>query len=485
MKRTALPNVSVLATPDTGAPPAIPVHFMRPGISLMQVGAILRSYWRQSVIIALSAICLSLVVIALWPKSYTATATLIVNPDNKDPLAGQEYAQGVLSSYAATQAELMLSPIVLSPVVDQLKLTEDDYYTDGFHGNGPAALHEYVQRNLRDNLEVEPGKGGQLLYLSATDRNPARAAEVANAVADRYQSERRRVDDPAGERAGRYSEQLAQLRAKATAAQDKLTEWRKRNGVTEVTTPNGQATANTDVQALDLLEQRLLDAQNTRRSLESKESGQTMSSDEALASEPVQKLKAELSAQETELANLTSTLGPKHPRVVELKSQMAVTRKALATEIGSLTENVATQLARATDLEAKLTRAVADQRAKVLKLREVQDEGSKLQLELDSAQAVYKRAFDGYDQILFASAGNYSNVSFIGRAIPPVKASKPDKIKLFGLGILFSLLIGLICPLVYELWFNRRVRCADDIDREFGIPVLAKFDAIQGLAGAT
>jgi uncharacterized protein involved in exopolysaccharide biosynthesis len=477
-----LPNLTAGAgSPSTLlAEPYIPQHFVHPGLSLMQITAVIRSYWKQSAIIVLTVAVFALVLVKSLPKTYTATATLIINSESKDPLAGQEFPQAVLGNYVATQTELMLSHIVLSPVLNQLDLLNDKTFTAGAGNVDIAALREYVAAALIKSLQVETGRGGHLLYISASLKDPVRAAQVANAVADVYLAqERRRVNDPAGERAERYSTQLAELRAKAVAAQDKVTEFRKKNGITDVAAAN----AGTEVQALVSLETRLLEAQNLRRSLESKQAGRAGSADEALASDSVKALRTQMSAEETSLAQLSSTLGPRHPKVLELQSQMKVTRRALAREMQQLTENVSTEITRAKDLEAKLTAAVAEQRTKVLHLREIQDDGAKLTLELDSAQAVYKRALDGYDQILFASVGNYSNVSFISRAVPPVKASKPNKPKLFTLGILFALAAGLAAPLIYELGFHRRVRCRDDIEREFAIPVLAHFDYIPALAG--
>jgi succinoglycan biosynthesis transport protein ExoP len=136
-------------------------------------------------------------------------------------------------------------------------------------------------------------------------------------------------------------------------------------------------------------------------------------------------------------------------------------------------------LARAKALEDKYTRAVADQRDKVLKLRNVQGEGGKLMLELQSAEAVYKRALDGYDQIMFASVGNYTNVSVVSPATPPVKASKPNKLKLLIVGMIAGLGIGMAVPFLYEIFLNRRVRCREDVERSFGVPVLMQFETID------
>jgi uncharacterized protein involved in exopolysaccharide biosynthesis len=123
-------------------------------------------------------------------------------------------------------------------------------------------------------------------------------------------------------------------------------------------------------------------------------------------------------------------------------------------------------------LEQKLQQAVDQQRAKVLAVTSVQDEGNKYTLELESAKSVYKRALDGYDQIMFASAGHYTFVGMVSRAVEPIKSAKPNKIKLLALDIVAGLLVGVAGPLGYELFLNRRVRCRDDMERAFRVPVL-------------
>lgn len=481
MSRYKPPRVVLPATPEPEPFADLPEVHTSPGISPQQIVAIMLSHWRRSLTICLTIIVVTFVVVKLWPPSYTATATLMVDSNMKDTLAGQEFQEGALYSFIATQSELMLSPIVLGPVIDRLNLVDDRDFSGRFSQGDNKALRDYIENKLAANIEVTSGRGQHLMYISTTNRSPVTAANLVNAVAEVYlDQEHKRVNDPAGERAQRYSEQLAELRAKAAAAQDKVAEFRKANGITEVTS----STTGTETQALENLEQKLLEAQSVRRAIESKGGGNTSTTDEALASQPVQALRAQVGAQEAQLAQLNSTLGPKHPKVLELKSQMAVTRRALAAEVQNLTANVSTQLSRAKELEAKLTAAVAEQRVKVLHLRELQDQGAKLTLELESAQSVYKRALDGYDQILFASVGNYSHVTFVNHALPPLRASKPNKFKLFVLGILAGIAAGLAGPLLYDLFLDRRVRCVDDVEREFGIPVLARLLPLPSWAGA-
>jgi len=458
---------------------AIPEHLLtNAGMSVLQLLAIMRAYRRQIAIIAVSFIAFAGIAIKFLPKTYTATTTLIVNAETRDPLAGRDFPVEMISSYVATQTELMLSPIVLLPVVDHLKLTEDREFSAGFSGD-PAALREYVEKKLATDIYVETGRGGQLLYIQASARDATKAAEIGNAVADIYiDQDRRRSNDPAGERAARYAQELAELRQKTVAAQDKVTEFRSQNGLSDI----AATTTNAEVQALDNLNQRLLETQNLRRSLEAKLSGQQSSSNEVMASTSVQSLRTALAAQQAQLAQLSATYGPKHPKVRELNSQIAIMRQTLSGETRSLSDNVQTELARTKELEQRYLQAVTDQQGKVLKLRQFQDEGAKLILELESAQSVYKHALDGFDQIMFSAVANHTNVSVVSRAVPPLRASKPNKIKLILMALLAGIGIGVAAPAAYELFLHRRIRCRDDMERGFGIPVLAELDAAPSLA---
>ncbi|HWM65618.1 MAG TPA: GumC family protein [Steroidobacteraceae bacterium] len=449
------------------------------GISVQQIISILRHYWIASAITAVVLIALSFVVIKMLPKSYVATATLIFNYENKDVLAGREFPVGQAGTYIPTQIELILSRVVLEPVVERLKLTSDPEFARGFQG-APGALSEVVTNNLHDILTVQPGTGGQLLYIAAPSKNPERAAQIANAVADEYlKQERERTNAPAAERAERYSKQLQELREKAIQAQDRITEFRQQHELTEIA--GSDAGGDAESATLRDLQDKLQSAQNARRELETRQISGTASTDAVLDSGAVSALRSKLATEDGQMADLRATLGPKHPKVIELQSEIEATKRALTNEVQSLSANGTVQLARARELEAKYQTALEAERTRVLDRRGLQDQGAKMLLELQSAQANYRRALDGYDQIMFATAGNYADVSMISRADPPAKPAKPNKNKFFMMACLFSLGVGLIWPFGYELFVNRRLRCRDDMERGFGIPVLAQLGPIEAL----
>jgi succinoglycan biosynthesis transport protein ExoP len=451
---------------------------LQAGLSLAQGIAIARSYWKQALIIWLAFTVLAAIAIKFLPKTYTATTTLIVDTNQKDPLAGQEFPVNLLNNYVATQAELITSPVVLLLVVDRMDLTHDKEFASGFRGL-QSDIREYVEKSLSSAIQIDEGRGGQLLYLSASSRDPDKAAKIANLVAEMYLTqERRRINDPAGERAQRYSAQLADLRAKVAAAQEKVATFRQQKGITDVSEGPDPENPDTETQALTSLEEHLLEAQNLRRSLEAKLAGHQPATAEAVASQQVQQLQTQLRSLQSQLAQMSGTYGAQHPKVLEVKAQIAVARHSLNEEMSKLTENNVTELDRAKALEEKYALAVNDQRTKVLRLREIQGDGEKLLLELHSAESVYKRALDGYDQIMFASVGDYTNVTIVSSATAPVNYSKPNKLKLLLLAVIAGLGIGLGSTVAYELFFDRRLRCRDDIERSFGIPVLMEFAAI-------
>ena len=186
-----LAYMSADASNEEPASEGATAYELQPGMSAAQIIAIARAYWKQSAAIAFGIIVLAAIGIKLLPKTYTATATLIVNSQSNDPLAAQRLPNDDFGPYVVTQMELMTSAIVLLPVVDRLKLTSNDDFVAGFRGNDANALRDYAERALAKSLEIDTGRGGQLIYVSASGRFPNEAAAIANAVADVYMDEER------------------------------------------------------------------------------------------------------------------------------------------------------------------------------------------------------------------------------------------------------------------------------------------------------
>ena len=457
-------------SPVSVVTPVIPLNFVYPGLSLAQILSIVWAHRMLSILIMLLGLSLTALVMAVWPRTYTATVTLMVNYEVNDPLNGKELPVGQVGSYIATQVELMQTPAVLLAVVDRLKLAQNKDYARGYGGDS-GTLREWVAKEVGKDLAINQGQmGSQLIHATYSANDPEVAAQVANTVAEVYkEQDYMRSTGPPGERARRYAQQLKELKGKVDQAQLDVTAFHQRNGMLD----EGNKT-NVDVALLATLEGRLLEAQNARRVAEARASQDLSVSDQVLSSPVVQSLKAQLAAHELRLAQLKRAYTAEYPDIREAQSQVEDTRRLLASAVRSYTANASAGLEVARRLELKLQQAVEEQRAKVLASGQLHDEAAKYLLELQSAQAVYKRALEGYDQITFASLGHYTNVSFVSRATPPAKPSKPKVLTWMILGCMAAVVLGFGIPLGLEL-FHRRVRCRDDVERHHGIPVLVEF----------
>jgi len=452
--------------------PSIEQEPANSGLSLVQIWLICRAYWKHIAIIVASIILLTAVAIKMLPKSYTATATLMVNIQMNDPMQGGQQAPAPVP-FMSTQVQLMQSAEVLLPVIDQLHLTQNKDYIAGYSGKG--TLPDWVKEKLVKDLDIEVGaQGSQLIYVAVTALDPKLAAQIANTLVENYlNQERQRLSGPASDRAKRYLQELAELKQKVNVAQDQVTRFRQRTGVTESANPNA---TNVEATLLASLETRYQEVQNLRRAAEVKAAENQRVAPDATASATIASLRTQINTEKAQLAELRGTLGSQHPKVLELENQLNANQRILDSEFNSFSEGATSELTASRQLEAKLKAAVDEQRAKVLANSKLQDEGTKYLLELESAQAVYKRALDQYDQIMFVSGEHLTTLA--SRAVPPQTPSKPDKPKLMIAGIFFALLIGLAVPVGYELLIDRRIRCPDDFERGFAVPVLMEFESI-------
>lgn len=168
------------------ATPVIPLNFVYPGLSLAQIISILRAYRGPIVLIMLAALVATVLLMALLPKTYTASASLMVNYEVNDPSNGKEIPLGLLGGYISTQVELMQNPEVLLTVVDRLKLTKHKDYIEGYRaGNG--SLREWAAKQVSKNLVIYQGQfGSQIIYVGFSAHNATEAALVANTIVDTY-----------------------------------------------------------------------------------------------------------------------------------------------------------------------------------------------------------------------------------------------------------------------------------------------------------
>ncbi|WP_293369524.1 hypothetical protein [Nevskia sp.] len=459
--------------PAYGGAPVIPQSYTHPGMSVQQLLSISKAYWKVTLIIGFVVFVIVAGMGLRKPKQYDATVTLLINPEVNDPISGKEFPLQLLANYMATQLELISSTVVLQLVVERLKLHENEDYALNLE-LAEDIRRATAERTLAQGLVIGQGRyGSQLVSVTYRADSPMTAADIANTIAEVYVSkdyERRGPDNEKSLLA--FSTQLSDLKQKVTVAQEQMAAFQKRTGIIST-----DAKGDTTSSALAQLEADLLDAQSKRLALEiAASSGPNANAGDATTA-LIFDLRGQLSELEAKMSQYRITDGPKNPRVIELQSQIDSTQDAIRKATRSVSQASYADVAGARKLEARLKSAIDEQRKKVITQGQLLEEGQKIRLELESAQSTYRRAFEKFDEISRSSASTYNNLKIVSRATPPTKASSRRTRTTLIMAMVLGGGAGVVLPLAWGLLF-RRVRCRDDLERDYGIPVIVEFNAI-------
>jgi len=455
---------------STSMPALLPRSLVPPGLSLQQLLAMVWA-WRKVIVISIvTCTVLAGVISKLLPKQYSATSALLIDFQVNNPLSGREFPANLAESYMKTQLDLIGSVQNLRAVVQQLGLTTNEDFISGFAGNGGNdALVDWAASQLYQHLSIDQGTDSRFVYVTAKAKDPALSASIANAVAEQYINLQRQIGlNPAQAREQHYNGQLDKLKADVDAAQKKLTDFRTENDLVD----GGGASQAEDDRLLDLNRQLVL-AEQDRRAAEARAAKRSDVDDNVLDSKLIQDLKAQIATLEAQLAQQSAVLGERHPDIIALHSQLAALKQRLQQEISSYGQGANADLRAARAREASLRKDIAAQRQTITELRQKQAEAASYERSLDAAQEIYNKALSNADQVLFDAGGASGNVTLSSRATPPQKASSPKTRQNVMLGFVFGAGFGTGLALLLGL-LDRRVRCVDDVEREFGIPVLVE-----------
>jgi uncharacterized protein involved in exopolysaccharide biosynthesis len=192
---------------------------------------------------------------------------------------------------------------------------------------------------------------------------------------------------------------------------------------------------------------------------------------EVLNNSIVAQLKADINRAEAQLQQLTTRLGDAHPQVVEARASLAELRTRLDAETVKVAGGVTVVANINRQRENEIRRSLEEQRAKVLRMKAVRDEGLVLLRDVENAQRAYDTLMQRFTQTSLESQATQSNVNLLTQASPPREPSSPRVLVNTLLSILIGTVLGLALALALELR-NRLVRSASDVADALDLPVL-------------
>lgn len=441
----------------------------------------LRARWRTAALVLAGTVGAAAIVSALTPAQYTATAMVLVDIKSADPLTQAPQQAGLSSAYMATQVDVIQSERVARAVMAATGMTRDPHGAERRRWQdktgGVGDFEAWLATQMRKQLDVRPTRESGVISVSYTADDRDTAARVANAHVQAYIDTALALRlDPARHSNQFFDERARQLRTELEKAQERLSEFQRKNGLLAVGSDE-----RVDIETARLNE---LSTQLVALQAQAGESGSRQSqaqahperAPEVLANPVVAGLSADLLRQEARLSEMGARLGDNHPAMVEqratvtrLRSQLAAESRRVASSLG-ISDNVNQQ--RLTQARA----ALEAQRARVLELTTRRDEARVLQRDVQNAQAAYDAVAGRITQSATDSQARLTNVSVLKSATPPPQPSSPQTLNNLLVATLLGAAAALVVTLVQERR-DRRLRCADDVAELLDLPLLVEIPA--------
>jgi len=481
---------------------------------------------RMLMIIVIAIIVTSVVTVEVYrtKSTYQATTTVEIGKDNRTFRSGNLVLQGeegddsyLVQTALKTRIRQLQSRPLLEDVVVNLKLDQNPRFMDvttrrsigesfktivgrfaaqeawtpppvqetatatstGERSREESAhLARYVDV-LAANLTAEPLPDTRMLVISFTHTEPVLAADIVDNIAQVFIQ---RTFESKTEKYTNASEWLdrstRELKATVEKADHELADYssshniyssdgKENLAIDKLTKLHGEVTR---VQSERLLKQSLY---------EEVKAGRVEQLPDAFSDTRTVELKKRLGDLAVSLAQLETTYGPKHPKVVETKEQMATIQKQIDDSKSSLQDKLKADYERAVRDEVSLNGAFAIAKGEAAQQNQASIQFNILKKNVETANQLYTEFLQKTNQSKIQEHEQHNSTKMIDPPQVPMAPVAPNRPRTILIGFLISLLAGV--GLVFFLeYLDNTVKTVEDVTRYAQLPALSVIPAIGG-----
>ncbi len=449
----------------------------------IDIAALLRAISRRKFWITALAVAAGLatfVALSFVTPLYSSQARILIEREAntyKRPAGSQilnERREGTDQEAISSQIQVLLSRDLAMGVVKDLRLDEDpEFNTQAGSGifwrrllrfisfdhlPSQVALQERVLDVFLSRLSVYQLKKSHVIAVSFQSSNPDTAAKAANTLSDFYltwqQSEKLKQTKEAS---AWLSGQIKELTKKVESADIAAERFRSSSGLLE-----GSNNTTLDAQQLSELNSQLIlaKAQRTEAVVRAeliekmlKDMGGVANAADVIKSRLIQRLLEQRVTVQRELAEVSATLLPSHPRIKQLNSELADVRTQIRKEARKVVSGLRNEAQIAGAREASLRESLAELKQSAskgnesqIKLRALEREAKANRDVLESYLARYRDASARSDE-----ASVPAHASIISRAHISSLPSFPQKGPISLLAFAAVALLGFAQTIAREL----------------------------------
>lgn len=415
-----------------------------------------RILWRKKAIIlgiTLASAAATLVVVNAITPRYRSEARLLLEARENVFLRADADKSGdraaVDAEAVASQVQVILSRDLAREVIRQEHLTDNPEFEPSRGGLSPTRVltemlgigkslsemskEERTMQAYYDRVNVSGIDKSRVIAIDVSSANPDTAARLANSIAESYLAMQQKAKLDQTRAAGNWlAGEIEKMRKKVAEAEAKVEEYRSKSSLFV-----GSNNALLPSQQLSDLNAQIATARGMHADLQARakqlrdliRSGKPIESSDIANSESMRRLIEQRIALRSQLAEQSTTLLDQHPRIKELKAQIAEVDRQIRQE--------GERLARQLDNDA----AVAGDRVETLKasldqVKQIASQTNEQDVQLRALEREAKTQRDLLESYLikYREANARDSISaappearIISRATPALVASYPKK----------------------------------------------------------
>jgi len=439
-----------------------------------------------------------MVTLTLVPK-YIASATLLIESEQTKAVSFDEVygLDSTKKEYYQTQFEVIKSDSIAREVITKLNLAEHPDFinkpsiSDELKSMAKQLLpflnksersvlteQEIAELKMLDllatfraNLSVSPIRKTQLVKVSFESSDPKLAALVANTVGEVYIESQMRAKMGITQQASSWlNTRLSELRVQLDSSEVRLQNYREEQKLVDI-----EGIAGLITQELEQTSKQLVDARATKNNLESinrviNEYGND--NIELLGSMPeitshrvVQDVKREVVLAERKVSELAEVYGPKHPKMISAKAELATVKTNLNKQIKGLITGIEKELNRIARTVSALEGDLAKIRAEYQDVTRKETQYNQLKREVETNRNIFNTFLSRSKETEVTSDFSSAAARFTDRAYAPRNPSKPNKKLIIILAFVASLGFAMVMTFVFDA-LNDTVKNKNDVENK-------------------
>jgi polysaccharide biosynthesis transport protein len=341
-----------------------------------------------------------------------------------------------------------------------------------------VTLNSVVGR-LSNRVEVAQVGRSYIISLSFLSEDPAKAADVANRMADEYLVTQIEAKYAAAERATDWlSRRIQELRGEVLEAEAKIVEYRTQNNLVDTNNSSNPIT----LQFFQLNTQlALAQAQRAEAEARLSQARGLLKSEGGVASAALvlnSPLMTSLRDQETQLirrlSEMSTIYGENHPQMVNTQAEIQSIRDKMQDEVQRIIQDLGNEVAVARAREQELTNNMARLQGDAARVDLAGVELSDLTREAETNRQLFQTFLTRFREIVEQQGLQEADARILSAADRPTVPSHPQTVLITLIAFAGSLVLSVLLVFVIERWdSDYGFRSADEIQAALGTRALA------------